>query len=81
MARVHLEVEWLDGDKLDDDTLFEIDDLDALDMAVELGCIMLSSEDDETEASPFTLINVSATKLIRVTPLPEPSDAAPVDAV
>ncbi|MGN6162575.1 MAG: hypothetical protein ACTHOG_12855 [Marmoricola sp.] len=77
--RVHLIVEWLDGTILDDDTLHEVDDVDILDTAAELGCIILSDEEDADEESPFTLINVAATRLIKITPIGEPEDAKPAD--
>lgn len=79
--RVHLEVEWLDGNKLDDETLFEMPDDDVVMDAAELGCLVFAHEDDPEDGASFTLINVAATRRIDVYPLkdPEPSDVRPVD--
>lgn len=80
--RVHLEVEWLDGNELDDDTLYEVGDDEVAGAALEAGYLVFGKEPDDTELSSYTIINLAATKRVDVRAWDEgPQDAAPVDAV
>ena len=82
--RVHLLVEWLNGDQLDDDTLFDSMPDDIVVEAAEMGCLVFArDEDPDPEKDAYVLINIAATRRIEVTPYAdaeEPRDAPPVDA-
>lgn len=80
--RAHVQVEWLNGDKLDDDTLHDLPD-EIADAALEDGYMLFSKvpfDDDEEFPTSFVVINLAATRLVDVTLHPEePEDAAPLD--
>lgn len=80
--RVHLLVEWLDGNSLDDDTLYEVGDDEVAGAALEAGYLVFGKSPDDTELNSYTIINLAATKRVDVRAWDEgPQDAASMDAL
>lgn len=84
MSRAHVQIEWLNGDRLDDSTLHDLPDEiagDALDDGYLLFSKVPFGKDDE-ELSSFIVVNLAATRLVEVTLYPEEvQDTPPSDNV